>query len=70
MSQLLIEDLRSMKYFHQEKSIERMSDWGKLKPLVQREYPEVIAAMAALKVAERTLDAVINNMVEQGEAKE
>jgi len=71
VSQLQIEDLRSMQYFHKEKGdITRFCDWEKLKPLVRLEYPEVIAAMAALKVAERTLDAAIYNMVEQGENKE
>ena len=52
-------------YFLEEKGdITRWSRWEDRMPIIQKEYPELIQAMLNVKLAERTLTAVLQDMEE------
>ena len=57
------EDKSSIAYFIREKGdIERWCDYEKKKHLIEAEYPELIAALHAKLVAERTLEAIVKSI--------
>jgi len=56
--------LTMIKYFCEEKGdIERYCDWKKIKPDVEREFPELIKALADLKNAEKTVKYLVENLL-------
>lgn len=60
------DDMESVKYFLLDRGdVTRWTGWEKSKPEFQREYPEFIAALDQLTIAERTLRAVAKQMFEQ-----
>lgn len=68
---LSAEDARSLAYFHEEKGdMSCLVSWGQLKPILKRDYPEVLAAREQVRVAQRTLDAVVKAMVDRAESEE
>jgi hypothetical protein len=56
------DDYRSLKYFHQERSLSRYCAWEDIQEDLQRKHPEVIKAVSDLLAAKRTLDLVIDNL--------
>lgn len=63
MKPLTEQEIDMIQYFAFEKGdATRWVNWLEVKPRVAHFYPEVIAAIDALTVAERTLKAVIKNM--------
>ena len=44
--------------------IERWSEWVARKTVIEKEFPELIAAIKAYEVAERTLNRVAGNIVD------
>lgn len=60
------EDRLMVDYFIREKGdITRWSAWEQRKPVIAAEYPELIAALKQVTIAERTLDAVVERFVEE-----
>lgn len=58
------EDVNMVTYFILERGdITRWSSWEKRKAEIAEEYPELIAALYTVDIAERTLKAVVNNMM-------
>ena len=54
------QDARMCRYFYEEKGdVEDYCDWPKIRERLLQERPEVPAAVEALKVAQRTLVAVL-----------
>jgi len=54
------QDKSDIVYFHQYRGdIERWVGWENAKPLVQKEYPELLDAMERLVSAKRTLSAIV-----------
>jgi len=65
MSKLTADDAAMLEFFYSERGdMSRWVEWDRVKPLIRKEYPEVLDALERLNVAERTLDAVVNKMVE------
>lgn len=63
MAAITEEDLQMVKYFWQDKGdVKRWCDWEKRLPDFERERPEIPAAVRALVVAERTLDAICESL--------
>lgn len=63
MRQLTAGDIRSLAYFHQEKGdMARYAYFEELRPALAAQFPEVLDAYDRLKIAQRTLDAVVANM--------
>jgi hypothetical protein len=59
------DDITMIQYFFYDKGdITRWSQWEERKPIIAKEYPEIIQAMDNLNIAERTLRAVINQLSE------
>ncbi len=57
------EDRNMICYFIQEKGdIARWCDWEERRDIIAAEYPELIAALTSLKIAERTLDAIVERI--------
>ncbi len=57
------EDRRMISYFINHKGdITRWTGWENKKAQVQEEYPELIAALNAVEVAERTLEAIVSKI--------
>lgn len=64
------DDIRMIDYFLNEKNdIERWSSWAARKPDIEAEYPEFIAALKQLEIAEKTLSAVAKSMIDNFIAK-
>ena len=64
-------DRRMIKYFITEKGdITRWCDWPEKKTLVAKIYPELIDALDRLKIAERTLKAVVEKIAQEGDDEE
>ncbi len=60
------DDRNMIAYFLQEKGdIERWSGWEDRKADIGRVYPELIDALDRLKIAERTLDAVVDRIAQE-----
>ena len=56
------EDARMCVYFYEAKGdVTHYVEWPKIRERLLTERPEVVAAVDALVVAERTLTAVLNN---------
>jgi hypothetical protein len=61
---LSVVDARSLQYFHEKKGdMTCLANFDELRPILQRDYPEVLAALLQVEVANRTLDAVVKQMV-------
>ena len=57
------DDLNMIAYFILERgNITRWSQWEERKPVIAKEFPELLAALDALTVAERTVRAIVQNM--------
>ena len=66
-----IEDARSCLYFYEEKGdITRYVGWHRLREELLVKRPEIVAAVDALTVAERTLTAVLKTWVDEAEDDE
>ena len=62
-AKLTEEDRNMIAYFHQSKvDITRWSDWDRVKVMVQREYPQLLAAMESLTTTSRTLDNIVTRI--------
>ena len=58
------EDRRNLNYFYFEKDdITRWAYWDERKADFREEYPELIAAMDNLVIAQRTLTAVVEKII-------
>lgn len=64
---LTVEDARTLRYYHEEKRIDRCSTWSVKQAAIERDFPEVVAAVKAVEMAERTLDAVVKSMTDKVE---
>jgi hypothetical protein len=65
------EDARSLQYFHEEKGdMRRCTIFNEVRHILQRDYPEVLAALQQVEVANRTLDAVVRQMAARAEEDE
>ena len=63
MEKLTEQDLNMLKYFWQEKEdLERFIDFEKLKPLLEKEKPEVLKAWNNYKSSKKILDIIIDNI--------
>ena len=63
MEKLTEQDLNMLKYFWQEKEdLERFTDFEKLKPLLEKEKPEVLKAWNNYKSSKKILDIIIDNI--------
>ena len=63
MEGLTEQDLDMLKYFWQEKEdLERFTDFEKLKPLLEKEKPEVLKAWNDYKAYKKILDIVMDNI--------
>jgi hypothetical protein len=63
MEELTEQDLDMSKYFWQEKEdLERFTDFEKLKPLLEKEKPEVLKAWNDYKAYKKILDIVMDNI--------
>lgn len=70
MDELTESDLEMVRYFLEEKGdVTRWIRWEEKKPLFAKHFPELIAALDALNVAERTLRAVVKAMELPSNAK-
>ena len=57
------EDKSSIHHFYNEHgNLDRWSGYEEKKHLIEAEYPELIAALKAKVVAERTLEAIVNSI--------
>lgn len=57
------QDINMIIYFAEEKGdIERWSEWESRKEEIGKVYPELIPAIKAKVIAERTLQAIINSI--------
>ena len=57
------DDIWKVKYFHTEKGdITRWVHWDDKKSLFEKQFPELIDAMKRAHIAEKTLDAIVNNL--------
>lgn len=55
------EEIGALKYFWQEKGdVTRYVGWKQLQPKLAEHHPEVLAALSNLKVAYKTVSAVIS----------
>jgi hypothetical protein len=60
------DDINMIDYFiNQKGDITRWCHWEKRKEEIEKEYPELIAALNNLTIAERTLNAVVKNITNQ-----
>ena len=65
MSKLTKENLKDLVYFWKFKGdLERFSNFKELKPLIEKEYPEILKAWNDYKTSIKILDAVINTIDE------
>ena len=56
-------DRNMIVYFIQEKGdIERWSSWNERKVDIEAEYPELIAALKAVFIAKKTLNAIVEKI--------
>jgi len=63
MEKLTEQDLSSLQYFWQEKEdLERFTDFEKLKPLLEKEKPEILKAWNDYKASKKILDIVMDNV--------
>ena len=63
MEKLTEQDLDRLRYFWQEKEdLERFTDFKKLKPLLEKEKPEVLKAWNDYKTSKKILDIVMDNI--------
>lgn len=61
-----LRDLKSVVYFWEEKGdVERCTSWARQRELLAQHYPEVLLAWQQLKMAERTMKAVVKDMSEK-----
>ena len=66
-----IEDARMCVYFYEGYGdVTRYADWPEVRGRLLVERPEVVAAVDALRVAERTLTAVLKNWEDEAEDDE
>ncbi len=57
------EDRNNIAYFIKEKGdIERWVNWEERKEDIEAEYPELIAAIKQVEIAERTLAAIVEKI--------
>ena len=62
---LTAEPVRMLKYFLKYKGdITRYGYYEECLPALEKYHPEIPAAVRALEIAERTLNAVVNNLEE------
>lgn len=62
-SKLTAQMISDLKYFWQDKGdLERYSSFEKIKPLLEKEKPEVLKAWNDYKASIRILDCVIDNL--------
>lgn len=54
------EDRDMIYYYFEEGDITYWSDWEDKKQMIMEEAPALIAALNSLKIAEQTLEAVVN----------
>lgn len=58
-------DINMIDYFLLDRGdIERWSSWEKRKAVISREFPELIAAIDAASIAEKTLDRIARSIVD------
>jgi predicted nucleic acid-binding protein len=70
-SQMTVEDARMVAYFVREKGdITRWVDWPNRQDAIAYECPELINALTLLEKAERTLDAVLSDILDRFEDAE
>jgi hypothetical protein len=62
MDKITDEDINLLQYFHAKGDLTRWGSWAARKPVIAKKYPELIAAMDALVVAKRTLDAIVESL--------
>jgi len=63
MEKLTEQDLYTLRYFWQEREdLERFTDFEKLKPLLEKEKPEVLKAWNDYKTSKKILDIVMDNI--------
>ena len=61
MEKLTKGDIWNVQYFWLEKgNVERMSSWEKLRPLFEKEHPEVVKCWDEYKMAKRLLTLVVH----------
>ena len=46
-------DLQDIYYFYEEDSLNRLSGWDEMKPLLEKEYPKLYKALINLEKAEK-----------------
>lgn len=56
------EDRNMIVYFHEKGDITSWSEWEKKKPLVEREYPQLIRALADLSFATCCVDNIVERI--------
>ena len=63
MKKLTEEQTSSIKYFWEEyDNIERYSDFEKIKPQIQEQYPELLKAWYDYKVSIKIMNAVLDSI--------
>jgi len=56
-------DINSLKYFwHSKGDLERLTTFEELKPLIEKEYPELLKAWNDYKVSIKIMEAVIDSI--------
>lgn len=59
------EDIEMISYFLVDRGdITRWVYWEERKPIITKEFPELIAAINALEIAENTLNRIARNIVD------
>jgi hypothetical protein len=60
MEKMSDEQINAMLYFLTEwGTLDRWCEWPKIRPMIQRDYPHLIAALDGLQSAKLTLNAVV-----------
>lgn len=65
---LKLTEARTLHFFHHERGDLTRGNWEQMEPILRRDFPQVIDALDRLRSAERTLDAVVDQMLAQVEA--
>lgn len=61
-------DARMCLYFYEEKgSVENSAEWPRIRSELLQERPEIVAAVDNLKIAERTLTALLQDWISRGD---
>lgn len=58
-------DIMMIDHFLKERGdIERWTRWKERKPVIEKEFPELINAMVNLDIAEKTLNRIVDNIID------